>query len=378
MDGRRRGRHRLPGHRGELPGARQGALPRPRRGGGRRDHAGDRAPGRPHDRGRVRGTASGAGSGRRRRPGRTDPARRPQAHRRHRQPARGADEHRRQGGVQPRRRRRRLRRGRRGGRARIPHPDGPPGLHRAARLRGAHRRGRPGGGVVHHPGRLRGQELQRHGAADGPRQDQGHLLRDRRRLRRQDHHLPGTGGDRPGAQGAPARQDGHVARGSVPRHRPHLGDDRAREARRQARRHAGRRPTVDVLRGGRVPRLARGPRRDVRVRLLQDPQLLHRGARRGGQQAQGGRLPGAGRAHVDLRHRVGRRRDRARTGPGPDRDAPEQRGRRGRPGALRTRLRSDRPARDARGGAQPPALQGPAGREPGPGASPAASGSTPA
>ena len=63
-----------------------------------------------------------------------------------------------------------------------------------------------------------------------------HPGRDRRRLRRQDHRLPGAGGPGAGAQVGPAGEDGDDARGGVPRLRADLG----LVQHGQDRRHPGR------------------------------------------------------------------------------------------------------------------------------------------
>ena len=93
-----------------------------------------------------------------------------------------------------------------------------------------------------------------------------HPGRDRRRLRRQDHRLPRTGGAGAGEEVGPAGQDGDVARGSVPRLRPDLGLDEQGQDRRQEGRHHRRRPGHLLAAGRRLPRLADPRRRRLRLR----------------------------------------------------------------------------------------------------------------
>ncbi len=99
---------------------------------------------------------------------------------------------------------------------------------------------------------------------------------------------------------------------------------------------------VDVVRSGRLPRIALRRRRHVRARLLQDPELLRRVVRRRRQQAEGRGVPRARFAHVHVCDRVAHGRNRAPTGHGSDRASAEERGRRGRSRAVRAEVRTDR------------------------------------
>ena len=112
-----------------------------------------------------------------------------------------------------------LRRRRRRRRARVPDADGASGLHRAARLRGALRRGRPRRRLVQHAGSVRRPRCVRRHSRHGRRAHQGDPQRDRRRLRRQDRRLPRAARHPAVAQGESTGEDGHVARRSVPRDR---------------------------------------------------------------------------------------------------------------------------------------------------------------
>ena len=72
----------------------------------------------------------------------------------------------------------------------LQHRDGPSGIYRAAQRRRHLQLRRPRDDLLLDPGHLRRALAQRRGARDARGQYQGRAGRDRRRLRRQDHHLP--------------------------------------------------------------------------------------------------------------------------------------------------------------------------------------------
>ena len=172
------------------------------------------------DRGHLRDAAARPRRGALRWATRRAAAARPYLHIRSGGEAGNAIQHRRSAPVRARRRRRRA--GRRGGdrRGALHHQGRPPGLHRAARLRRLDDRRRPGPGVELQPGPLHGPHLLRQGAPArhlGPARD---ARRDRRRLRRQDHGLPGAGRAFALAPGRRAGEAGDEPGRGVSRHRP--------------------------------------------------------------------------------------------------------------------------------------------------------------
>ena len=128
--------------------------------------------------------------------------------------------------------------------------------------------------------------------------------RDRRRLRRQDHHLPRAAGAGAGPQDGQAGQDGDVARGGVPRFRPDLGLDEQGQDRRQEGRHDRGRPGHLLAAGRRLSGLADPRRRGLRLRALRHRECPHRGLRRRLQPLEGRGLPRARRADRRLCRRV--------------------------------------------------------------------------
>ena len=143
--------------------------------------------------------------------------------------------------VRPRRRRRRLRAGRRHRRAQLQDRADAPGLHRAARVPRERRSRRPGRAVGDDAGPLHVPQRLRDAARHRRREAQGHVVGNRRRLRRQDARVDGTGRARAVAQGEPSGEARDDARGSVPRDGPDLFDVDRREDRRDARTAASRR-----------------------------------------------------------------------------------------------------------------------------------------
>ena len=194
-----------------------------------------------------------------------------------------------------------------GGRAGVHHQAGPPGLHRAPRRRRRHHPGRPVDGVVLVAGPLRHAHHDGQGAGLGAVPPEGHPRRDRRRLRRQDDDLPRAAGRRAVPQVGAAGEAGHEPRRGVPGHRPGVGHPHQGEDGRRQGGQPHRRRDLDGLRGRGVPRLPGRGRRHDGPRPLRHPQLPDRGLRRRRQQAEGGGLPCARRAHGGLR---GGERDR--------------------------------------------------------------------
>ena len=165
-------------------------------------------------------------------------------------------------------------------------------------------------GLVLHPGAVHRARLLRQPARHRHRQDPCDAVGDRRRLRRQDRGLSGADRAQAVADCRPAGQDGDVPRGSLPCQRPDLGrrhdDQDGRHQGWQA--HCGQ--GMARLSGRRLPRLADPARLHVRLRPLRHRARRGRGLRRGGEPAQGGCLPRAGRADLRVRLRGGGRRDR--------------------------------------------------------------------
>ena len=172
-------------------------------------------------------------------------------------------------------------------------------------------------------------------------QDQGHPERNRGRLRRQDFGLSRARRHRSFAQVRTTRQDGHDAGRGVSRDWSDLGHKDPDEARRQARRHVGRRQRLPLVRGRRLQGLTFWSGRHVLFRLLQHPELLHRSLRRAGEQAESGRLSRARLTNGLFRGRVAPRRDLADARVRSDRDSSEERRQGRRPGAVRSRVRAD-------------------------------------
>ena len=319
--------------------ARQGALPRPRGGRGGGNVARDRTRGGEAHRGRLR-AARPPVTERRARPWRptrrfftTTWSRKAAAARTRQAPTNIAGAH----GAAARRRRQGLRRSRRRRRARVPDADGAPGLHRAARLRGA-RRARTAASSS--GARTQGPFLVRDACAGDPRhrcgEDQGHPQRDRRRLRRQDSGLPRAARDRccRARRGRPVKMvmtRDEVFRATGPTSGHEHPDEDRREARRHDRRRAARRcGTRPAPIAARRP----GPARCAASRPTH-PQLLHRSATTSSSTSRRWR-PIARRARRWRRSRPSRSstRSRATLGDGSDRAAAEERR---RPKATRRR-----------------------------------------
>ena len=250
--------------------------------------------------------------------------------------------------VRRRRRGGRLRRRRRDLRARVRQRHHPPGLYRAARLRRPLRRGRQHPAVGVQPGPLCHPRPHRGAARCLPLADQDHSGRDRRRLRRQDHGVPGAGGDPPGRKIGPPREDGDDARRGVHLQRPRPRQPHPpQDGRHQGRSHhrGGRRPVVRV---GQLPRTADGTGDDVSHRPLRDRELPHQGLQRAGQQALHAPLPRTAGAQRRARHRDDHRPDLRRDQHGPDRVPPQERRQEGHQGRLRPGLPRDRHDRNAK------------------------------
>ena len=272
----------------ERDGARQGAVPRPSRGSRRRDLAGDRRRSPEADQGRLRGSASCH-----RRRGRDEAGRRPSA--RSHQVRGQALQHRRHARAQEGRYRSWLQASRRDRRAELQDRGRAPGLYRAACLPGQRRR-RQGHDLEFEPGPVHGPRHDRAAYRRGTERHPRHPGRDRRRLRRQDHHLSRAAGAGAGAQVGQAREDGDEPRGSVPRVRTDLGlDEQGQDRRQEGRHHRGRARHL-LAAGRRIPRIADPRRRRLRLRPLRYPQRLHARLRRRFQPLQGRGLPRARRA----------------------------------------------------------------------------------
>ena len=157
-------------------------------------------------------------------------------HRGRRAEAQEALQHRQAHRIRPWRRRGGLQGGRRHRRAQLQDRADAPGLHRAPCLRRQRRARWHGRTLGLHPGPLRLPQPLRAAARHGCLEAARHLVRDRRRLRRQDPCLGRAGGARAVAQGQPPGQARDDARRSVPRLRP----DQRHLDRRQDRRQEGR------------------------------------------------------------------------------------------------------------------------------------------
>ena len=277
-------------------GARQGVVPWPSGGRRRRHHPADRRGGLQADQGRLRGPALGD----RRRGGdeaRRHPAARPRQVRgqtlKHRGHAR-AQEGGRRGGLQGSRRDRRTQLQDRGC---------APGLHRTACLSGKRHR-RQGHDLefqprpVHGPGNV--GPADRRPAKRHPR----YSGRDRRWLRRQDHHLPRASGTGSRKKVGPAREDGDEPRGGDARLGSDLGVDQQGQDWRQEGRHDRGRSGHLLAAGRRLPRLADPRRRRLRLRSVRYSECPHAGLRRRLQPLQGRGLPRARRADRRLCGRV--------------------------------------------------------------------------
>ncbi len=329
----RAGGAELLAHDAQHHGAREGALRGPcGRRRGRRQPV-DRGRGARADRGRLRGAAA---RDRRRRgdgAGRAAPVR-GHDHARHRPAAEQAVEHLQAHRVQDRRHRRGLRAGRRGRRDVVQDRAGAPGLYRAAGLRRALRRRRPGRAVELEPGPLRGARLYR--AAAGHESGRPARLSggDRRRLRRQDRGLCRAGRHHAGAQVRLPGEGGDEPRGVL----QGLGTDVGRvddgENRDEARRADHRRRLRVQVPGRRVPGLAGDERLHVRAGALRHPERAHRRLRRGLQPAEGCGLPGAGLADRGVRGGERARHPRAEARHRSARAAVEERRAQGHPDGL--------------------------------------------
>ena len=356
-------RAELLAHDAQHHGAREGALRGPcgRRRGGRQQ--GHRRRGAVADRGRLRGAAA------RHRRRRGDEAGRAAAVRGHDHPRRRAAddalEHLEAQRVQARRPRGRLRGGRRGRRDVVQDRAGASGLYRAAGLRRALRRRRPGRALELEPGAFRRAQLHRAAARHEGRRPARLSGRDRRRLRRQDRGLCRAGRRRAGAQVRPSGEGRDEPRGRVQGHRPDLGLVDDGEDRRQARRHDHRRRRALQAAGRRIPGLAVHEHLHVRVRALRHRERARGRLRRGVQPPEGRGLSRAGLADRRLRGRERARRPGAEDRHGPARAAAEERRQDGNADALRREARARRLCRDHRGADRPSRLQGAARQEPG-------------
>ena len=125
-------------------------------------------------------------------------------------------------------------------RARVPHGQRPPGLHRAARRRRDVERGQPPEDLDGHAGRVQLPAASGRALADPRVPVRGRAVRDRRRLRRQDRRLPRAGRGAAEPQVRPAGEDGHAAQRGLRGDRADARLVHAREARGQEGRHARR------------------------------------------------------------------------------------------------------------------------------------------
>ena len=185
--------------------------------------------------------------------GRAAPARQ-YLHRGDRAEAREAVEHHQGRAFRQRRCRGRLQGSRRGHRAALHDKAGAPGLYRAARLSGFGWRRWPDDDLQLEPGPVHGARLHRAHLRRRHRQYSSHPGRDRRRLWRQDDHLPRTARLYAVEEIGAAGQDPDEPRGGIPRHRADL----RRRCRSQARRASGtvtssRRKPSSNSRPGRSP-----------------------------------------------------------------------------------------------------------------------------
>ena len=127
--------------------------------------------------------------------------------------------------------------------------------------------------------------------------------RDRRRLRRQDGDLSGTGRDAAVEEVRPAGAAADDPRGRVQGHRPDLRRVDVGEDRRQEGRHDRRRRRHLQVPGRRVPGLAGDERLPVRVRAVRHPEPARGRLRRGLQPAEVGGVSRARLADLRLRGR---------------------------------------------------------------------------
>ncbi len=182
-----------------------------------------------------------------------------------------------------------------------------------------------------------------HGREPAPR----HRLRDRRRLRRQDHGLHRAGRADAVAQDRPPGQDRDDPRRGVPGHRPDGRHVDRREDRHDEGRAHHRGRGASALYRRRLSLCHRRHGRAGRLRRLRPRGGAHLRLERPDQPPEGGRLSRPGRAAGDL---CGGER-RGRTLPGARSRsagcAAEERRARGHQGLLRPDLRGHRPRRDA-------------------------------
>ena len=374
-------RARTSRHARQRPGARQGALQRPR-GRRRRRHRRSqsaRQAAAAH-RGRLRGAAA---RDRRRRgdgPRRAAPARRPD-HRRRRAGADGqADQRRRRASSSSGATSRRASPRPTSSSSASSRPNGPSGLHRAARLRRARRT--PTDRLTIWCARRAPSScatLRRAARHRRRRKIKVIRRRDRRRLRRQDRRLPRAAGGGAVAEGRPAGED---------------GDGRAtrcsrRPARRRARmtvkigaktrRHARRGEAWLAYEAGAFPGSPVGAGAMCVFACYEIPNVLIDGYDVVVNKPKIGGLPRARRADGGLRHRDRGRRARRQARHRPDRAPPEERGRGGHAGRLRAEVTARSASRRcSRPCADHPHYAGAARARTRAAASPAASGSTPA
>jgi hypothetical protein len=184
---------------------------------------------------------------------------------------------------------------------------------------------------------------------------------DRRRLRRQDHRLPGA------VAALLSKKTGRPVKmwmpraGRLPRHRPHLRhlQPRALGAKRDGT-ITGRRG-LPRLRGRRLPRLRPSAPARLRPRAVRHPEPGHRRLRRVVNTPKVAGLPRPGRARVRVRGGVHHRRARGDAGDGPDGAALKNAAHEG----TRTPRAQPWPRIGARGDAgdqEPPALHAPRSR----------------
>ena len=255
---------RHPGHALDVPqrhGAREGAVPRPSHRRRRRHHRGHRRGSLHADRSRLRGAALGHRDRGRDQAGRADPARLREFEGKPSNIS-GKMEHT-KGDVEA-------------GfaeadvvdRAQLHHPPGASGLYRAAGLPRQRRRRRQDDDLELEPGPVHGArhdvDADRPSAERHPRNPGGN----RRRLRRQDHHLSRAGRHVAGEEIRPAGEDGDDPRGGDAGDRPDLGlDEHGKDRRQEGRAHRRRRRAPFTCRP--APARLADPRRDrLLVRAL--------------------------------------------------------------------------------------------------------------
>ncbi len=220
------------------------------------------------------------------------------------------------------------------------------------------------------------------GAGLGAVAAEGHPRRDRRRLRRQDRHLPRAARRGAVAEGRPPGEDRDDPRRGVPGHRPDLGHAHDALQDRGAKATARSPPPQAWLayEAGAFPGSPVGAGAMTCARALRASRTSRsRATTSSSNKPQGRGLPRARRADGGVR--ASRRvvdELAAEARHRPARAPPEERRRRGHAGHLRPEVPRDRLQRDARGHQGPPALPARRSARTRAAASPAASGSTPA